>query len=349
MDDEGDRPAHLSLVRSLLSDDLLAQHQARLTDVHSVWANGQIRHLSLVLPTERAPQPSLFLWSESATAQDRDTFITDRHSSGSGNQALHLVLLFAAKGAHQHGLPLLLEDLDDVRPHLLQAETEAFQHACAYALSLPEQSQEEVFGAEKVMVEVPRFVNGKLHYFLRTRGLAYFARHEVISTANNVLDGLARLFEIDPQAREHLSGDTFPLAEQAQQEVLGADVVVLETLRLFLGKLHDVAGSLGEPVEAPLLVPSSVSPFPTGTSTLAGTPQPSAERSSQSLHYHPLILSVSMFSSPDQRQLVLSGLYACPTNPLNAFDQGGFAPPSAPWRPAVSCQFVQAATGGPTT
>jgi len=202
-----------------------------------VWANGQVRHLSLVLPTERAAQPSLFLWSESATAQDRDTFITDIHSSGSGNQALHLVLLFAAKGAHQHGLPLLLEDLDDVRPHLLQAEAKAFQHSCPYALALPEQSQEEVFGAEKVMVEVPRFVNGKLHYFLRTRGQAYFARHEVISTrwlgstiarhtrqayfarhevistANNALDGLARRFEIDPQAREHLSGDTFPLAE----------------------------------------------------------------------------------------------------------------------------------------
>ncbi len=47
-------PAHLSLVPSLLSDDLLAQHQTGLTDVHSIRADGQVRHLLLVFPTERA-------------------------------------------------------------------------------------------------------------------------------------------------------------------------------------------------------------------------------------------------------------------------------------------------------
>ena len=96
MDDEGGRPAHLSLVRSLPSDDLLAQRQACLTDVHSVRANRQVRHLLLVLPTERAAQPLLFLWRFGTVAQDRDAFVTDRNTSRSGNQALHLVLLFAA-------------------------------------------------------------------------------------------------------------------------------------------------------------------------------------------------------------------------------------------------------------
>ncbi len=129
--------------------------------------------------------------------------------------------------------------------------------------------------------------------------------------------------------------------------MLGADVVVLEALRLFLGELHDVAGSFGEPVEVPLLARSSVSPFPTGTSPPAGMSQQSAERACKSLRYHLLILSVGMLSSPDQRQLVLSGLYACPADPLNAFGQGWLAPPFAPWRPAVSCQTVQAAAGGP--
>ena len=216
MDDEGDRSAHLSLVRPLLSDDLLAQHQTGLTDVHSMRANRQVWHLSLVFPTERAVQPLLLLGCFGAAAQGRDAFVADRNTSGSGNQALHLVLLFAAKGAHQHWLPLLFEDLDDVRPHLLQAETEAFQHSCAYALSLPEQSQEEVFGAEKMMVEAPRFIDGKLHHFLRSWGQAYFAGHKVISTVNNAFDGLTRLVEINPHAREHLVGHAFPLTKQAK-------------------------------------------------------------------------------------------------------------------------------------
>src|SRR6266487_5996303 len=90
MDDEGDRSAHLSLVRPLLSDDLLAQHQTGLTDVHSMRANRQVWHLSLVFPTERAVQPLLLLGCFGAAAQGRDAFVADRNPSGSGNQAFFL-------------------------------------------------------------------------------------------------------------------------------------------------------------------------------------------------------------------------------------------------------------------
>ena len=93
-------------------------------------------------------------------AQGRDAFVTDVDPAGSSDEALHLVLLFAAKGAHQHGLPLFMKDLEHVRSHLLQAETKACQHPRAYALSLPEQSQEEVFGSDVEMVEALRFIDG---------------------------------------------------------------------------------------------------------------------------------------------------------------------------------------------
>src|SRR5260221_11928508 len=175
MDDEGDRSAHRSAVPSLLDGYLVGQLAAGLTDVLSVRANRQVWQLSLLFPTERAAQPLLLLGCFGAAAQGRDAFVADRNASGSGHQALHLVLLLAAKGAHQLGLPLFIEDLDDVRPHLLQAEAKAFQHSCPYALALPEQSQEEVFGAEIGVVEAPRFIDGKLHHFLRSWGQAYFA------------------------------------------------------------------------------------------------------------------------------------------------------------------------------
>ena len=143
-----------------------------------------------------------------------------------------------------------------------------------------------------MVMEAARFVDGQLDHFLGARDHADFAPCDAIPTPNDTFDGLASLLEIDAQPPEHLSGDAFLLSEQTQQQVLSPDVVVLEALSLLLGKLHDVAGSLGEPVEAPLLVRSSVSPFPTGTSTPAGTSQPSAERSSKSLRYHLLILSL---------------------------------------------------------
>jgi hypothetical protein len=160
-------------------------------------------------------------------------------------------------------------------------------------LALPEQSQEEVFGAEKVMVEAPRFIDGKLHHFLRSWGQAYFAGHKVISTANNAFDGLTRLVEINPHAREHLADHAFPLTKQAKQEMLGADVVVLETLCLFLGELHDCAGTFGEAIEVPSLIRACFGSLPTGASPLV-TCQPSADRSNDSLRYHLLILSISL-------------------------------------------------------
>ena len=284
---------HLRLLRSFFSNDLLAQRYARLTNVYSVRANGQVGHLLLVLPAERAAHPLLILWCLGAAAQGCNTLITDRDLSGSGNEALHLVLLFVAKRAHQCWLPLVFEDLDDVRSYLLQAEAKALQHSCAYTLAFPEHSQEEVFGAEKVVVEAPCFIDGKLHHFFRPWGQAYFAGHEVFSTAHNAFDGLTRLVEINPHACEHFACHAFPLTKQAQQEVLGADGVVLEALRLFLGELHDRAGPFGEAVEVPSLVRGCCGSLPTGASPPVRC-QPSAYRADKMVRCHLLILSVSL-------------------------------------------------------
>src|SRR5260370_33758580 len=89
MDDEGDRSAHLSLVPSLLSDDLLAQHQTGLTDVHSVRANRQVWHLSLLFPTEPAAQPLRLLGRFAAAPQGRRALVADRTTSASRHQPLH--------------------------------------------------------------------------------------------------------------------------------------------------------------------------------------------------------------------------------------------------------------------
>ena len=93
------------LIRPLFSDDFPAQRQARLANVHSVRANGQIWHVLLVFPTERAAQPLLFLRCFRTVAQGRDAFVTDVDPAGSSDEALHLVLLFAAKEHTSMGFP----------------------------------------------------------------------------------------------------------------------------------------------------------------------------------------------------------------------------------------------------
>ena len=61
---------------------------------------------------------------------------------------------------------------------------------------------------------------------------------------------LRDLVQLDAQVAEHLGGDAFALAHQAEQKMLGADVVVVEALRLLLRKLQDFSRPLGEFVEA---------------------------------------------------------------------------------------------------
>src|SRR2546421_9053945 len=108
-----------------------------------------------------------------------------------------------------------------------------------------------MFCSDIVMIEAASFIDGQLDHLFGTRRQADFTRDEVIPTANYIFDGLTCLLEIDSQSREHFAGHALPLPEQAKQQMLGADVVVVEALRLFLGELHDFSGPLGEPVKAP--------------------------------------------------------------------------------------------------
>ena len=52
-----------------------------------------------------------------------------------------------------------------------------------------------------------------------------------------------------PRRLERLGGDALALVDEAEQDVLGADVVVVEHPGLFLGQDDDPASPVGEPLE----------------------------------------------------------------------------------------------------
>ena len=70
-----------------------------------------------------------------------------------------------------------------------------------------------------------------------------------LALADDLLDLLAHGLEGDVQGLEGLGGDALALVDEAEQDVLGADVVVVEHPRLFLGEDHDPSGSVGEAFE----------------------------------------------------------------------------------------------------
>ena len=72
---------------------------------------------------------------------------------------------------------------------------------------------------------------------------------DLLAGADDADDLGAHALDGDVERLEHAGGQAFLLAEQAEQDVLRADVVVLELPRLFLGKDDDLAGSLCKSLE----------------------------------------------------------------------------------------------------
>ena len=67
--------------------------------------------------------------------------------------------------------------------------------------------------------------------------------------ADDLLDLVADRLEGDAERLEGLGGDSLALVDEAEQDVLGADVVVVEQARFFLGQHHDSSSPVGESLE----------------------------------------------------------------------------------------------------
>ena len=71
----------------------------------------------------------------------------------------------------------------------------------------------------------------------------------LLALADDLLDLGAHGLQRDVEALERLGGDALALVDEAEQDVLGADVVVGEHAGLFLGQHDHPPGSVGEPLE----------------------------------------------------------------------------------------------------
>ena len=106
-----------------------------------------------------------------------------------------------------------------------------------------------MLGADVVVVEAPRLVDRELDHLLGARGQADLAHDHRLAAADDELDRRAHLGQLHAQVAEDARGDAVALAHQPEQQVLGADVVVVEALRLLLRQRQHLAGPLGELVE----------------------------------------------------------------------------------------------------
>ena len=106
-----------------------------------------------------------------------------------------------------------------------------------------------MLGADVVVAELQRFAQGQLEDLFGAWREGDVTGRLLLALADDVLDLLADRVERDAERLQRLGGDALALVDETEQDVLGADVVVVEHLGLFLGQDDDATCTVGESFE----------------------------------------------------------------------------------------------------
>ena len=122
-----------------------------------------------------------------------------------------------------------------------------------------------MLGADVVVAEGEGFAQRELEHFLRARRERNLAGRDLVALTHDARDLRAHFLDRDVERLEHAGGQPFFLAQKAEEDVLGPDVVVLERPRLVLCQDDDLSSPLCEAFEQ---VPST--PLPVATASRSG-------------------------------------------------------------------------------
>ncbi len=155
------------------------------------------------------------------------------------------------------GAARLAQDVDDLVADLVEVDPQALEHPRRDALALAHEAEEEMLGADVVVAQAARLVDGELDDPLRPGGQADLSDDRAVAASDDELDRGPDLGQLDVHVLEHARRDALALADEAEEEMLGPDVVVVEALRLVLGEGQHLPRSIGELVESIHDLPAS--------------------------------------------------------------------------------------------
>src|SRR4029450_12471238 len=141
------------------------------------------------------------------------------------------------------------QELDHGLADAVEVGAELLQDLGGDALALADQPEQDVLGADVVVTELERLPKRELEDLLGARGERDVPARRGLALADDLLNLLTHGLEGDVEAHEGLAGDAVSLAHQAEQDVLGPDVVVVEHPRLLLGEDDGATGSVREALE----------------------------------------------------------------------------------------------------
>jgi len=139
--------------------------------------------------------------------------------------------------------------LEDLLTDAIEVGAELLQDLGGDPLSFADQPQQDVLGADVVVSELERLAERQLQNLLGPRREGDVSGLHGLPAPDDLLDLDADHTQGDVHRTEGLRGHAVPLVDQAEEQMLGPDVVVAEHPRFLLGEDHDAPGTVGEPLE----------------------------------------------------------------------------------------------------
>src|SRR5260221_382407 len=100
-----------------------------------------------------------------------------------------------------------------------------------------------------MMVQQSGLINGKFDDLFDLWGKPNLCRDDVGCIADTEFNSAANLGQVHAEAAQYAGSNSFPFAYKTEQEMFGADVIMLEALGFFLSETQDLPGPLGELVK----------------------------------------------------------------------------------------------------
>ena len=125
-----------------------------------------------------------------------------------------------------------VEFLEDFVAGTFDIDFQALEDAGGDAFALAEQAEQDVLGADVGMVEALGLLAGQRENFLHARGVGDVADHLGFGAAADLFFDLhAHGLHVETHLLQHVDGNTLAELDQAEEQVLGPDVIVVETGR----------------------------------------------------------------------------------------------------------------------
>ena len=130
-----------------------------------------------------------------------------------------------------------VEFFEDFVAGALDVDFEALEDACGDAFTLAQQAEEDVFGADVRMVEALGLLAGQREHFFDSRRVRNVADHLGLRSAADLLfDFHAHGLHVETHLLQHVHGNSLAELDQAEEQVLGPDIIMVEAVGLFPGQ-----------------------------------------------------------------------------------------------------------------